>query len=132
MDKYTQINFVLKEYFDHNKTVKIVAAKDMMPYFVLAGIFSKDIENGLPIRNLINDLERKNLTKNIPYLFADKKLVYTKWYFQSKKKTVQDLLKIEQKIRKAKAKSKKNAKKATKSVPKKAIQPTLELIFPKS
>lgn len=42
MDKYTQINLILKDYFDLNLGVKQIHAKDMMPYFVLAGIFKKD------------------------------------------------------------------------------------------
>lgn len=60
MDKYTQINLVLKDYFQLNLGVKQIPAKDMMPYFVLAGIFKKDQKNGLPIRNLIRQLDTSN------------------------------------------------------------------------
>jgi hypothetical protein len=131
MDKITQINLVLKDYFDLNKTVKIIPAKNMMPYFVLAGIFSKDEKNGLPIHYLLRKLETLNQLSNIPYAVADKKTVYTKWYFESEKCSVQDLLKIEQKMLKAKLKkAKKKVKKKT--VPKKTIQSSLNLIFPKS
>lgn len=81
MDKYTQINLILKDYFELNLGVKQIPAKDMMPYFVLAGIFKKDEKNGLPIRNLIHQLDNRNQLGLIPYLFADRKVVYTKWYF---------------------------------------------------
>ena len=81
MDKYTQINLVLKDYFELNTSVKQIPAKDMMPYFVLAGIFKKDQKNGLPIQNLIRQLDASNQLHLIPYLFADRKIVYTKWYF---------------------------------------------------
>ena len=42
VDKITNINLVLKDYFDLNKSVDRVVARDMMSYFVLAGIFEKD------------------------------------------------------------------------------------------
>lgn len=38
-------------------------------------------KNGLPIRNLIRQLGTSNQLHLIPYLFADRKMVYTKWYF---------------------------------------------------
>lgn len=82
MNKITQINFVLKEYFGLNKSVTIIPAKDMMPYFILAGIFVKDSKNGLPIRNLLRRLDEKNKLHLIPFVYADRKEVNTNWYFQ--------------------------------------------------
>ena len=89
MDKFTQINLVLKDYFELNASVKQVLAKDMMPYFVLAGIFKKDEKNGLPIQNLLRKLDEKNQLNIIPYLFADRKKVYTKWYQTQAKKVAE-------------------------------------------
>ena len=71
MNKITQINLILKDFFELNFSVKKVPVKDMMSYFVLVGIFKKDEKNGLPIRNLLRKLDDKNqlhlimATKNI-------------------------------------------------------------------
>lgn len=107
MDKITQINLVLKDYFDLNKNVKIVPAKNMMPYFVLAGIFSKDEKNGLPIHYLLKKLSTLNQLSNIPYAFDEKKAVYTKWFFRSENHSVAEIMKINTKILKKKTKEKK-------------------------
>lgn len=50
MAKINQINQVLQEYFKVKKSVSMSPAKDLMPYFTLAGIFEKNHKNGLPIR----------------------------------------------------------------------------------
>ena len=82
MDKITQINQVLKEYFENNSSVKEIPAKDMMPYFILAGVFTKDSKNGLPIRTLLRKLDEKNELHKIPFVRADRKDVNTNWFFQ--------------------------------------------------
>ena len=106
MDKYTQINLVLKDYFDLNKNVKIIPAKNMMPYFVLAGIFSKDEKNGLPIHYLLKKLDKKDQLKIIPFAFCEKKTIYNKWFFVSNPISVNDILKIQNKLLKLKLKKK--------------------------
>ena len=102
MDKFTQINLVLKDYFELNINVKQVLAKDMMPYFVLAGIFKKDQKNGLPIQYLIRKLDESNQLSILPYLFADRKKVYTKWYFISGNHSINKIVKIQNLILKKK------------------------------
>ena len=102
MHKYTQINLVLKDYFDLNKNVKRIPAKNMMPYLVLAGIFSKDEKNGLPIIYLLKKLERQNQLHFIPFVTAVKKEVYTKLYFENKTFSTDKILSIQSKIIKAK------------------------------
>jgi hypothetical protein len=82
MDKITTINLVLKEYFELNKSVNSIPAKDMMPYFILAGVFAKDNKNGLPIRNILRRLDEKNQLHLIPFVYAERKEVNTNWYFQ--------------------------------------------------
>ena len=84
MAKTTQINQVLQSYFEENKGVKSIPAKDMMPYFILAGVFAKDEKNGLPIRNVLRRLDKNNQLHLIPYVFAERKEVNTNWFFQQK------------------------------------------------
>ena len=102
MDKCTQINLVLKDYFELNSGVKQIPAKDMMPYFVLAGIFKKDEKNGLPIQNLIRKLDINNQLHLIPYLSGDRKKVYTKWYFLTGNYSLNKIVKIQNSILKKK------------------------------
>ncbi len=111
MHKLTQINLVLKDYFDLNKNVKIVPAKNMMPYFVLAGIFSKDEKNGLPIHYLLKKLESQDLLWQIPFATAIKKEVYTKWVFENKNITTEKIIAIQNKIVKVKLKKLKKQEK---------------------
>lgn len=82
MEKINQIKLVLKEYFELNKSVSIIPAKDMMPYFILAGIFPADHRNGLPIRNVLRRLDNKKQLHLIPFVYAERKEVNTNWYFQ--------------------------------------------------
>jgi hypothetical protein len=82
MTKISQINNVLREYFEVNKSISIIPAKDMMPYFILGGIFEKDTKNGLPIRSILRRLDEKNELHQIPFVFAERKVANTSWYFQ--------------------------------------------------
>ena len=108
MHKYTQINLVLKDYFDLNKNVKTVPAKNLMPYFVLAGIFSKDEKNGLPIHYLLKKLENQSQLSFIPFAIAIKKEVYTKWVFENKQISTDKIIAIQTKIEKSKTKKSKS------------------------
>jgi hypothetical protein len=82
MSKINQINKVLQEYFEVNKSISVIPAKDMMPYFVLAGVFEKDIKNGKPIREVLRRLDAKNELFKIPFVHAERKDANTNWYFQ--------------------------------------------------
>lgn len=81
MKKTTQINIVLKEYFELNKNVQKVPVAFMMPYFVLAGIYKNDDSKGTSIKNLLRNLESKQALHTIPFAKSYKGKVYTKWYF---------------------------------------------------
>lgn len=85
MDKITQINLVLKEYFSLNKSVGVIPAKDMMPYFILAGIFPADHGNGQPILKILRKLDAKNKLRQIPFALAERKIKNTSWFFRNKK-----------------------------------------------
>lgn len=116
MDKITSINLVLRDYFDLNKSVERVKAVDMMPYFVLAGIFEKDEEKGLPILYFLRKLDAEGKLNLIPFAFADRKAVYTKWFFVSGNHSVSKIVGIQKKI--VKSKKKKAVKKLKNKVKK--------------
>lgn len=81
MKKINSINQVLQEYFEHNKSATKILAKDMMPYFILAGIFKNDVKNGSPIKNLLNRLKNNNKLHWIPFATRIKINTYSNWYF---------------------------------------------------
>ena len=81
--KIEKINKVLADYFEKNKSVKHVRAKDMMDDFVDAGIFKKDYDrSGLPIRNLLRELDKNNQLDLIPYVVVERKERNSNWYFE--------------------------------------------------
>ncbi len=88
MSKINQINKVLLDYFEINKSVGRIPAKDMMPYFILSGVFEKDTKNGLPIRAVLRRLDEKNQLNQIPFIYAERKATNTKWFFQRSRITI--------------------------------------------
>lgn len=84
--KIARINEVVKAYFENNPSVDKISAMDLMPEFVKDGIFNKDYEReGLPIRNLLQELDRNNELDKIPSLLPERKPINTYWYFQRPK-----------------------------------------------
>jgi len=81
MDKLTLISQVVKSYFNNNPSVVIIPVKDLMPQFIVAGIFAKDEKNGLPIRRVLRNLDQTNQLHLIPYVIAERKAVNTYWFF---------------------------------------------------
>ena len=81
MDKTVQINKVLQSYFEKNKDVDIVPAKNLMPEFIKAGIFTKDHKNGLPIRKVLHNLKKTNQLHRIPFAHGVQKTKNTNWFF---------------------------------------------------
>lgn len=78
--KIAGINAVIREWFG-NHSVDKIAAKELMPQFIATGIFTADHRNGLPIRNLLRELDRNNQLNLIPYVLADRKKINTNWFF---------------------------------------------------
>lgn len=52
MNKIDQINRAVEDYFDKNKSINEIPAKDLMPLFVKMGIFTADSKDrpGKPLR----------------------------------------------------------------------------------
>ena len=76
-----RIDQVVRNYFEENISITEILAKDLMPLFIKKGIFNKDHRNGLPIRNLLRELDCENklsLLKNIKVI---RNKVNRNWYF---------------------------------------------------
>lgn len=79
--KIRKINEVVKNYFSENPSVDKIQAKDLMPEFIKAGIFTADHRNGLPIRKLLRELDKANRLDKIPNIHPERKAQNTYWYF---------------------------------------------------
>lgn len=80
-NKIKQINNVLNKFFSNPSNPRAVRAKDLMELFIAHGIFEKDNKNGLPIRDLLRKLDRKNKLHLIPFVHPERKSKNTYWYF---------------------------------------------------
>lgn len=80
-EKIQRINVVLEEFFSNKSNPSKIKAKDLMPLFIEKGIFNSDYKNGLPIRNLLRDLDELNNLPAIPYVVPERKLKNTNWFF---------------------------------------------------
>jgi len=78
-DNIVQINEVIAEYFKTHKE-NWIAAKDIMPDLIKAGVFTKDHRKGLPLRKILIKLDIENNLSKIPFIHADRKEKNTYWY----------------------------------------------------
>ena len=81
ISKVEKINTVIEEYFKANATLTIAPVKDLMLAFIKAGIFTKDIKKGLPIRLILRELDDSNQLALIPFVHAERHGEHTYWYF---------------------------------------------------
>jgi hypothetical protein len=76
-----RIDQVVRDYFEAHPSQKEIAAKDLMPIFITKGIFVKDHRDGLPIMNLLRELDREKKLYLLKYAKLDRKNIYRNWYF---------------------------------------------------
>ncbi|WP_372754973.1 hypothetical protein [Labilibaculum sp.] len=81
LSKVEKINNVIEEYFKGNVSLTIAPVKDLMPAFIKAGIFAKDVKKGLPIRLILRELDAENQLALIPFVYAERHGNHTYWYF---------------------------------------------------
>lgn len=72
---YVIQDFLLKENLIDAKP------KDLIPLLIEKGFFEKDHREGLPLRNLLRDLDSRNELYLIPQVRADRKEKNTYWFF---------------------------------------------------
>jgi hypothetical protein len=79
--KIGRIDQIVRDYFDAHPSLKEIAAKELMPLFIEKGIFLKNHRDGLPIRNLLRDLDAKNKLHLLTHVKVDRKVSNRNWYF---------------------------------------------------
>lgn len=80
-EQITNINKILREYFNKKYVLTPVPAKDLMSFFIQAGIFDQDRKNGLPLRNLLRQLDGAKQLHLIPFIIPLRKNKNTNWFF---------------------------------------------------
>lgn len=83
-ERIAKINEVITNYFDANAGVNWIAAKDLMPDLIKAGIFYKDIRKGLPLREVLRALDEEKALDKIPFVHAVRNEKNTYWYLVRK------------------------------------------------
>ena len=76
-----RINKVVSDYFASHASVDKIRAKDLMEEFIAAGIFKADRRNGLPIRDLLRELDDQGRLSELPNVEPERKARNTNWYF---------------------------------------------------
>lgn len=76
-----RINKVVSDYFASHASVDKIRAKDLMEEFIAAGIFKADRRNGLPIRDLLRELDDQGRLSELPNVEPERKEINTYWYF---------------------------------------------------
>lgn len=80
-EKVSAINSVVNKYFQQHPSEQKIAAKQLMPQFIQAGIFTKDHRKGLPIRDVLRKLDKQKQLNKIPSVHPERKKVNTNWFF---------------------------------------------------
>ncbi len=76
-----KINEVIAQYFEENNTVDWIPAKEIMPALIAAGVFTKDVRKGLPLRKVLRGLDNNAALEQIPLAYAERRSENTYWYF---------------------------------------------------
>ena len=79
--KIGRIDQVIRDFFEANPSIIEIPAKELMPVFIQKGIFYKNNRDGLPIRNLLRDLDKENKLSLLKHTKVIRHSVNRKWYF---------------------------------------------------
>ena len=79
-----RIDQIVRDYFEKNMSVKEVLAKELMPLFINKEIFIKDHREGLPIRNLLRELDAENKLDLLNHVKVVRNAINRNWYFTQK------------------------------------------------
>lgn len=75
------INEVVDAYFIANPEVDCFAANKLMPLLVEKGVFNVDKKNGLPLRQVLREMDKNKELESLPRLFAERIEPNVFWYF---------------------------------------------------
>lgn len=78
------MGYVIQSFFEKEKLID-VKPKDLMPILIEKGFFKKDHRDGLPLRAILRDLDRRDELYLLPQVRADRKEKNVSWFFNELK-----------------------------------------------
>lgn len=75
-----KMGYVIQAYLEKEKLVE-AKPKDLMPILIEKGFFTKDHRKGLPLREILRDLDARNELYLLPQVRAERKEVNVSWFF---------------------------------------------------
>jgi len=79
-----KMGYVIQSFFEKEKLID-VKPKDLMPILIEKGFFKKDHRDGLPLRAILRDLDRRDELYLLPQVRADRKEKNVSWFFNELK-----------------------------------------------
>ncbi|WP_415061016.1 hypothetical protein [Flavobacterium sp.] len=77
-----KMGYVIQAYLEKEKLVD-AKPKDLMPILIEKGFFKKDHREGLPLREILRDLDARNELYLLPQVRAERKEVNVSWFFNA-------------------------------------------------
>lgn len=75
-----KMGYVIQAFLEKEKLVD-AKPKDLMPILIEKGFFKKDHREGLPLREILRDLDARNELYLLPQVSAERKEVNVSWFF---------------------------------------------------
>lgn len=77
-----KMGYVIQSYLETHKLVD-AKPKDLMPVLIEKGYFKKDHRDGLPLRNILRDLDQRDLLYLLPQVRVERKVTNRLWFFNA-------------------------------------------------
>lgn len=75
-----KMGYAIQAYLEKEKLIE-AKSKDIMPILVEKGFFKKDHREGLPLREILRELDSRNELYLLPQVRADRKEKNVSWFF---------------------------------------------------
>ena len=79
-----KMGYVIQDYLLSQK-IENAKPKDLMPVLIEKGYFNNDHRDGLPLRNLLRQLDDNNLLYLLPQVSVERKDTNRFWFFNALK-----------------------------------------------
>jgi hypothetical protein len=75
-----KMGYVIQSFLEKKK-LNDAKPKDLMPILIEKGFFKKDHREGLPLREILRELDKRNELYLLPQVRADRKEKNVSWFF---------------------------------------------------
>ncbi|WP_372744145.1 hypothetical protein [Lutibacter sp.] len=77
-----KMGYVIQKFLEEER-LQDAKPKDLMPILVEKSFFNQDHRSGLPLRNLLRELDEDDLLYLLPQVSVERKEVNRFWYFNA-------------------------------------------------